>query len=117
MCGATEHIEVHHIDGMEEHSGTANLLWACRSCNVRVGIVMARTGLGRKTVQFNPAGQGAKSLQQWLTAVRSMKGEITDMDAAAAVEMIHATPPDRRSEFAQEIWRIRRRHGTDRRHE
>lgn len=93
------------------------MVWACRSCNVQAGIVMARAGLGRRTAQFNPASQGAKSLRQWLTAVRSMKGEITDMDTAAAVAMIHATPPERRSKFAQQIWRIRRRHGTDRRHE
>ncbi|HEV2379541.1 MAG TPA: hypothetical protein VG206_07060, partial [Terriglobia bacterium] len=101
-------------DGKEEHGESANLMFACRSCNVRVSIVMARSGLGRRTVQFNPASHGAQSLRQWLTAVRSMRGEITDMDTAAAVEMIRATPPERRSEFAQQIWEIRRRHGTDR---
>jgi hypothetical protein len=44
-----------------------------------------------------------------------MKGESDKMDPAAAVEIIHATPPERRSEFAQEIWEIRRARGTDRR--
>jgi hypothetical protein len=76
---------------------------------------MARAGLGRPTRQFNPQAEGAKSLGQWLTAVLSMKGESQAMDAAAAVEMIHATPPQRRSEFAHQIWEIRRRRGTDRR--
>jgi len=81
---------------------------------VRVGVQMAYIGLGRPTRQMNPATQGAKSLAQWLTAVRSAKGEIGDMDVAAAVAMIRATPPKRRSEFAQQIWEIRRRRGTDR---
>jgi hypothetical protein len=90
-------------------------MWSCRRCNTRIGIVMARAGMGRRTVQFNPQAQGAKSLGQWLTAVLSMKGESQAMDTAAAVEMIHATPPQRRSEFAYQIWEIRRRRGTDRR--
>jgi hypothetical protein len=114
FCGATLNVDVHHIDGHEEHTQGDNVVWACRSCNVLAGNAMRRAGLGRKTVQFNPTSQGAGSLRQWLTAVRSMKGEITDMDTAAAVEMIRATPPERRSEFALKIWEIRRRHGTDR---
>jgi hypothetical protein len=43
-----------------------------------------------------------------------MKGESSEMPVSAAVEMIHATPPAKRSEFAKEIWRRRRDHGTDR---
>jgi hypothetical protein len=114
FCGSTENVDLHHIDGFEEHVETGNLMYACRSCNVRVGVQMAYIGLGRPTRQMNPATQGAKSLGQWLTAVRSAKGEIGDMDVAAAVAMIRATPPKRRSEFAQQIWEIRRRRGTDR---
>jgi hypothetical protein len=63
--------------------------------------------------QFNPAAPGAKSLGQWLTAVTSMKGESNQMTVPAAVEMIRATPPARRSEFARQIWALRREHGTD----
>jgi len=114
FCGSTENIDLHHIDGFEEHVETGNIMYSCRSCNVRVGVQMAYIGLGRPTRQMNPATQGAKSLAQWLTAVRSAKGEIGDMDVAAAVAMIRATPPKRRSEFAQQIWEIRRRRGTDR---
>jgi hypothetical protein len=43
-----------------------------------------------------------------------MKGESREMSVPEAVEMIRATPPARRSEFAQEIWSRRRAHGTDR---
>ncbi|MFZ0213592.1 MAG: hypothetical protein WBE20_06725 [Candidatus Acidiferrales bacterium] len=80
-----------------------------------IGVVMQRHGLGRRTRQFNPDTQGARTLGQWLTAVMSMKGESDAMSVSAAVDLIHATPADRRSRFAREIWRLRREHGTDRR--
>ena len=35
------------------------------------------------------------------------------MEPAAAIAIIHATPPDVRSRFAKRIWRIRRERGTD----
>jgi hypothetical protein len=72
---------------------------------------MARAGLGRRVRQWNPQSEGAKSLGQWLTAVLSMKGESDAMDVASAVEMIRATSPNRRSDFAYQIWEIRRRRG------
>jgi hypothetical protein len=40
--------------------------------------------------------------------VTSMKGESDQMPVDTAVEMIHATPPEDRSHFAREIWRLRR---------
>jgi hypothetical protein len=42
-----------------------------------------------------------------------MKGNSDAMDVDAAVAMIRATPPAKRSEFASEIWAKRREHGTD----
>jgi hypothetical protein len=56
--------------------------------------VLRRAGIGRLTVQYNPAGKGATSLGQWLTAVMSMKGESDQMTVPAAVGMIRATPPE-----------------------
>ena len=47
-------------------------------------------------------------MEQWVTAVASMTGEIDEMDVANAVQVIRDTPPARRSEFSREIWRIRR---------
>lgn len=73
---------------------------------------MAREGLGRRTRQYNPALRGAQSLAQWVTAVLSLKGE-GPMEPAAAAEVVRATPPQKRSEFAREIWERRRQHGTD----
>jgi len=90
-------------------------VWTCRSCNVLCANTLRRAGIGRKTRQYNPASAGATSLGQWLTAVTSMKGESSDMAVQDAVAMIHATPPEKRSRFAKEIWRLRRAHGTDKR--
>jgi hypothetical protein len=77
-----------------------------------LGIVFKKLKLGRRTRQFNPEAQGAKNLGQWLTALFSMKGQSTEMSVPAAVEMIRATSPAKRSEFAREIWDRRRQHGT-----
>jgi hypothetical protein len=80
---------------------------------VLCGNTLRRAGIGRRTRQYNPASQGAKTLGQWLNAVLSMKGDSDAVPVDAAVAMIRATPPGRRSEFASEIWSKRREHGTD----
>lgn len=121
LCGATRTVEVGHVDGDERNTARHNLVWTCRSCNVLSANTLRRAGLGRKTRQYNPGSarnpEGAKTLAQWLTAVQSMKGASSEMPVEAAVAMIHATPAERRSRFAKEIWRKRRAHGTDRRGE
>jgi len=104
---------VHHINGDEAAGGAENLTWACRPCNTSVGLRMARAGIGRRTVQFNPADhEGARSLAQWVTAVMSLRGA-GPMSLQSAVDLVSATPPARRSRFGKEIWRLRRQHGTD----
>ena len=106
-------MEVGHLDGHEENTAPENLLWNCRACNTKLGVVYKRLGMGRRTRQYNPHAQGATSLGQWLTAVMSMKGESDQMTVQAAVEMIRATSPEDRSRFAREIWQKRRDRGTD----
>jgi len=101
-----------HIDGNEFNSAPYNLGLTCRSCNAKIAHVMKSLGMGRRTRQYNPSGVGAQTLAQWLAAVMSMKGESNQMPIDAAVEMIHATPPEDRNHFAKEIWRLRRGHGT-----
>jgi hypothetical protein len=104
-------VEIGHLDGCEENTSAENLIWNCRACNTRLGVVFKRLGMGRRTRQYNPGKgvTGARSLGQWLTAVLSMKGESDQMPVPAAVGLIRATPPERRSEFAQEIWERRRK--------
>ncbi len=113
-CGSRRNVEVHHVNGHEEDTATENLAWACRSCNTKMGVIMKKARLGRRTRQFNPkAGAGARSLGQWLTAVMATKGLSDAMSVSDAVAMIRATSPDARSEFAHEIWSRRRRKSTD----
>jgi hypothetical protein len=109
MCGSGRNIDIGHVNGHEEDDAPRNKIWQCRSCNVRCANALRAAGLGRLTRQFNPA-EGARSLGQWLTAVMSMKRESTAMPVDAAVALIRATPPARRSQFAQEIWDKRREH-------
>ncbi len=115
FCGSRRNVEVHHVDGREENLRRENLCWACRSCNTKLGVVMNRAGLGRRTRQFNPPSAGARNLAQWMIAVLSAKGESDEMSVPEAVAMIRATSPEKRSQFAEEIWRRRRARGTDRR--
>jgi len=84
---------VAHINGDEANGGPKNLGPTCRSCNAKVAHVMKRHGMGRRTRQYNPRGESAKTLAQWMAAVMSMKGESDQMPVDAAVQMIHATPP------------------------
>lgn len=107
-------MDVGHINGREEDNTPANLLWQCRADNVLSANTLRAAGIGRLTLQYNPASEGAQSLGQWLTAVFAIKGQSHDMTVPAAVVMIRATPPEKRSEFASEIWAKRRAHGTDR---
>ena len=102
---------VAHIDGNESSSRPYNLGLTCRSCNATVAHVMKSLGMGRRVKQLNPSGQGARTLSQWLAAVMSMKGESDQMPVDKAVGMIQLTPPEDRSHFAREIWRLRREHG------
>jgi hypothetical protein len=104
---------VAHIDGNESNGAPENLGPSCRSCNARVAHVMKRAGLGRRTRQYNPRGEGAQTLGQWMAAVMSMKGESDQMNVSDAVGMIHQTPTAVRSRFAKQIWEIRKQRGSD----
>jgi len=109
-------MRIHHITGNESNIRQQNLMGACHACNVKVGAVMRAHGLGKITdldQKKNPAGEGAKTLGAWMSAVKSLRGESQDMAPKDAVALIHATPPARRSRFAEDIWRIRRSRGTD----
>lgn len=116
-------LDVEHIDGNEANNNPANLAPACRSCNTVKGAHFAKEGKGIKTRQYNPkgkpgkkkaAGGGARSLGQWIEAVKGLRGEGM-MSTAAAVALVRATPTSRRQQFAAEIWALRRERGTDKR--
>ena len=108
LCGSTRFVVVDHIDGDESNGAPENLRWLCKSCNTRLGIALARAGIGKRTRQYNP---GARTLAQYTEAVLQHKRGRHD----AGGKIIHETPKERRLEFAAEIWRRRRARGTDRR--
>lgn len=116
-CGRKPARDIDHVDGDEANGSPANLAWACRGCNTRKGVVFRNAGIGKLTRQFNPAKapSGASSLGQWIQAVMALRGESSSMSVPAAVDLVHATPAARRSEFAAEIWERRRQRGTDKR--
>jgi hypothetical protein len=110
LCGSKSDLMIDHIDGNESNGRKSNLRWLCRSCNTLVGAEMARTGTGRRTVQYNPGTGGAKTLGEYVQAVLQHTRGSHD----AAGRIIHETPKSRRRQFASEIWSSRRSHGTER---
>ena len=110
FCGSRRNVEIGHINGKEQDSNPRNLIWTCRACNTRMGIVFKRHGLGRRTRQYNP---GAETLGAWMAAVASINGDSIQMKIPDAVALIEATPDARRSRFAKQIWALRRRRGTE----
>lgn len=109
-------MRVHHLNGDESDRNPKNLIGACHACNGLIGHLLKRHNIGRRVdleYKKNPA-QGARNLSQWMIAIKSMKGESEEMTPRQAIAMIRETSPNRRSQFADDIWKIRRAKGTDR---
>jgi hypothetical protein len=105
LCGAKRDLMIDHVDGNESNGRKSNLRWLCRSCNTTLGAEMARSGQGRRTVQYNP--QGAQTLGEYINAVLQHTRGAHD----EAGRLIHATPKWKRQEYASEIWSARKAHG------
>ena len=118
-----EQIMVGHIDGHESHTERDNLVWTCRSCNALYANALKRSGMGRRTAQYNPsASGGASNLGEWMQAVGAIRphkypdknaGLTSTMKTSDAVAMIRATPASKRSEFASKLASSRARRGRD----
>src|SRR5579885_3231021 len=107
LCRSRRFLVVDHKDGDEWNDRPSNLRWLCKSCNNREGLRMAKAGKGRRTRQYN---SGAKSLGAYVAAASKHRRGTWD----AGGKVIHDTPKSKRSEFAREIWALRRQLGTDR---
>lgn len=106
LCGSRRNVGVDHIDGFEEHGEPRNLLYACKSCNTRKGFAFRNAGLGRRTIQFNPAERGARDFGRWVLATLAVRGESDAMGVSDAAGVLYATPPARRAGFAEELERL-----------
>lgn len=114
FCGSQRNVEVHHLDGNEDNGSPRNLAWACRSCNTRIGVAHKRAGIGKRTRQFNKAaGARVPSYAQYAHAVSVHVRGAHDEGGA----VIHATPPELRSQYARQIAAEKRKRGTHRRSE
>ena len=123
FCGSRKQIMVGHIDGQESHTERDNLVWTCRSCNALYANALKRSGMGRRTAQYNPsASGGASNLGEWMQAVGAIRphkypdknaGLTSTMKTSDAVAMIRATPASKRSEFASKLASSRARRGRD----
>jgi len=100
-------VVVDHRDGDETNDSPGNLRWLCKSHNTELGAAMARAGKGRRTIQYNA---GARTLGEYVQAATAHQRGAHD----AAGRILHETPKAKRREFAAEIWRRRKQHGTDR---
>lgn len=101
-CGSTRFLVIDHKDGREENTARSNLRWLCKSCNTRLGAEMAKQGKGRRTEQYNATG--ARTLGEYSEALASHRRGAHDAGGA----VIHATSPDKRAQFASEIWKRRK---------
>jgi hypothetical protein len=124
FCGTSKKLMVGHLDGHETHNSDKNLHWTCRSCNALHANALKRSGMGRRTAQYNPsASGGASNLGEWMQAVGAIRphkypdknaGLSSTMKTSDAVAMIRATPASKRSEFASKLATSRARRGRSR---
>jgi len=104
-CGAGGRMDIEHIDGHEENTEPANLLYACRRCNVQKGLAFQDEGIGRITRQYNPAARrpaAAVTLRDWKAAVSSLMGG-GPWTPKAAVKTVQRTTAAKRATFARAL--------------
>jgi hypothetical protein len=111
FCGAVDNVLPHHVNGNETETVRENLVWACKSCNGKVGHTLRKHGIGRLTKQYNP-GKGrprsrSAAMAEYGAAIKVMRGQF-EGDVAKAVATIRSTPPDVRSAYTSRTWSTRK---------
>lgn len=62
ICGSTDNIDVHHVDGNHKNNTISNLMWVCRKCHNTKCHIIVRDRNGRVKTQIinkNPKGGDA----------------------------------------------------------
>lgn len=107
-CGGRRSIDIDHINGRENDGARENLMWACRSCNVKKANVLRGARLGRLTRQYNSPARSRKAMMdEYAAAIKVMRG-VYDGDVGRAVSVIRSTPPDVRSAYTRRTWSTRK---------
>jgi hypothetical protein len=108
-CGSVKNVGVDHVNGNESDYAAKNLVWACKACNTRKGLLFRRKGLGVITSQSNPSrSRGGKAqMDAYAAAIKVMRGDF-EGDVSKAVATIRATPPAVRSAYTSRTWSMRR---------
>lgn len=117
-CGSGRNIVVNHRDGHESNGRKANLGYACKSCNTRLGAAFAKAGKGVRTRQRNRV----PSIAEYAYAVERIcrkrdqaAGRCSpsnDKETLDAVKIIRATPRSVRRDYAATASAARGRWGS-----
>jgi hypothetical protein len=106
FCGSRENMDVDHIWGDESDDSPENLMWLCRSCNTRKGVVQARNRIGVRTRQYNPGGDRV-TFAEFKKAARIVLG-IEPGNVAQATATVSSATPQQRATFAQKLAEARK---------
>ena len=111
FCGSRRNVGVHHITGEEDDGEPENLMWACKSCNSTIAVIMKRHGIGRRVEQYNPrrvAGLSKRTqMDAYGNAIKVMRGKF-EGNISHAMQTIRATPSSVRSAYTRRTWPTRK---------
>lgn len=108
FCGSKRNVVPHHITGNEADLEAQDLMWACKSCNTRLGFLYRDHGIGKRTVQYNPSkGTKREQMERYAAAIKVMRGQF-EGDIGQAVATIRSTPRTIRSQYTARTWPVRR---------
>ena len=95
----------------EDEGEPENLMWACKSCNSTIAVIMKRHGIGRRVEQYNPrrvAGLSKRTqMDGYGNAIKVMRGEF-EGNISHAMQTIRATPSSMRSAYTRRTWPTRK---------
>lgn len=107
FCASRKNVDIDHIEGDEDDGAPENLMYLCRPCNTRKGIIQARHRIGRRTEQYNPesgAARAARSLKEWKAASEIVLG-YTPGSVRLATAILRNTSPAKRKIFGDQLER------------
>lgn len=102
FCSSRKNIDIDHVTGNESDDDQGNKMYLCRTCNTRKGITQARNRIGMRTRQYNPVT--VPTFAQFKHHAAVLLG-LEAGDVAESTAAIRATPPAKRTGYADQIER------------